>query len=109
VGGRVYGALVIVREDGLTPTQRRARKAKARLLELIQRLAPDGCCAQCGLHFGVGALEVSYTDGAPFKPNQLGRWDRVARYWRDYEAGVEMRALCSSDNRRVGAAHPRSL
>lgn len=90
-----------------TPTQRRARKAKARLLELIKHLSADGTCAQCHLHFGVD-LEISYVEGAPFKPNQLGRWDRVDRYWRDYDAGVEMRALCPSCNRRVGAAHARS-
>lgn len=32
----------------------------------------------------------------------MNQWTRIARYWREYNAGVRLRALCRSCNGKDG-------
>ena len=71
-----------------------------RRVELLKLLAPDGCCAKCGRRprGGVAALQIDHVDGRDWVPRQHNRWTRAARYWREYLAGVRLRALCKKCN-----------
>jgi hypothetical protein len=76
-------------------------RAFARKLALLKVLSPDRRCQMpaCGRRCRAwDGLEVDHVDGRDWSPRKLNRWSRVARYWREYEAGVRLRALCRSCN-----------
>jgi hypothetical protein len=87
-------------------TQRRAERRKAtspyyaaqRMEALRRALAPDGRCALCGMKPRKIALQIDHVDGRDWTPRQHNAWIRAARYWREFEAGVRLRALCRKCN-----------
>lgn len=68
--------------------------------ELLKILAPDGRCALCRRRPRATPLEIDHVDGRTWEklPSQLNRHSRIAHYWRDYNAGVRLRALCKGCN-----------
>jgi hypothetical protein len=87
----------------------RGQYAKERRVALLKRLAPPsaqspeaGLCDSCGERHAYEHLDVDHLDGRSWELRKLSRWGRVARFWREFEAGVRMRALCKSCNRREG-------
>lgn len=78
--------------------------AKRRRAQLIEQLAPDLRCAECGEQFDSPAhLEVDHVDGAGWSHRSLSSTQRVAKYRREYATGVALRALCRSCSGRDGA------
>lgn len=48
-----------------------------------------GVCKKCGSR---NRLEFHHPHGRAWKPREVNRWTRIARYWRDYFAGnLELR------------------
>jgi len=90
-----------LRRSRMSPQERTAyqmKYANKRRLDLIKVLAPDGRCAKCGDSVGHEALEVNHVDGIDFDHNKLAPHRRHARYWREYNAGVLLNALCQPCN-----------
>jgi len=83
-------------------TRERAKYAHKRRLDLIKRLSPDGICAGCGKQVGHENLEVDHQNGIGWQHESLNQHRRYARYWKEYEAGVAMRALCIPCNASDG-------
>ena len=53
-------------------------------------------------------LEIDHVDGRDWSPRKLNRWSRVARYWREFHAGVRLRAACRSCNAGYNPRRPAS-
>lgn len=79
-------------------TRERSFYAGRRRRDLIDALAPDGRCAECNEQVGSSALEVDHVDGREWMIEDVSPSVRVATYWREFEAGVPMRALCKPCN-----------
>jgi hypothetical protein len=83
-----------------------AQHAHDRMEALRAALAPDGRCAICGVkpratarrRGGASGLQIDHVDGRDWTPRNHNRWTRAARYWREFLAGVRMRALCKKCN-----------
>jgi hypothetical protein len=93
------------RRARMTPQERTAyqmKYANKRRRDLIKALSPDGCCARCGELVGHDALEVNHVDGITWDHNKLAPHRRHARYWREYESGVLLNALCQPCNGSTG-------
>lgn len=76
---------------------------KKRRRDLIEDLAPDLACAECGdVVENASLLEVDHVDGIGWSHRALSSSARVSRYWRERRAGVAMRAVCRSCNARDG-------
>lgn len=73
-------------------------------IQLLEVIAPDERCAECGQPFPVELLEVDHPDGRTWCGRRLNFLDRIRKQWHEYWAGVELRALCrkcnASDGRR---------
>jgi hypothetical protein len=77
--------------------------ATARRVELLQTLAPDRRCRGCGVRKrNWDALTIDHMDGRDWDPAKFNRWSRIARYWREYNAGVRLQALCLKCNGKDG-------
>jgi hypothetical protein len=93
----------------MTPAARTAERtfyAKRRRAQLVHLLAPDLRCAEpeCGKQVEDACeLQIDHVDGKAWQARKKTSHNRVARYWREYLAGVPMRVLCSSCNARDGA------
>lgn len=72
--------------------------AAKRMQALRDTLAPDGRCQLCGVKPRKAKLAIDHVDGRDWEPRKLNRWSRAARYWREFLAGVRMRALCRKCN-----------
>ena len=93
------------RRARMTSNERTAYQAKYTVKwreDLIRLLAPDCRCAICGEVFDPPDLEIDHVDGITWDHDLLSSHRRVARYWREYESGVKLRALCRSDSRSDG-------
>lgn len=89
------------RRARMTSSERTAEKAKyahKRRLDLLKRISPDGRCAKCNEIFPHEHLEVNHVNGITWDHNSVNQHRRYARYWREFEAGVEMNALCQPCN-----------
>lgn len=90
----------------MTPNQRtreQARFAARRRNDLVELLAPDLRCAECGEQFpGPEHLQVDHVDGRSWCVDDYSPHQRHARYWREYEAGEPLRALCGLCNATDG-------
>lgn len=85
-------------------TQERTFYAKRRRAALILALAPKLECAACGVRVdGPEELVVDHADGKAWRAGRISSHGRVARYWREYLAGIPMRALCFSCSNTDGA------
>lgn len=83
-------------------TAERSHYARKRRLDLVRLLAPDGRCARCGDGFDLEQLAVDHVDGRLWRVEECSPSIRVARYWREFRAGVTMRALCLACNGQDG-------
>lgn len=82
----------------MTSAEQGARAAERRVA-LLRALAPDRRCGICGRRARAwDSLEVDHVRGRDWSPRKLNRWARVARYWREYDAGVPLRAAHRSCN-----------
>lgn len=77
--------------------------ASKRRVDLIRVLSPSGACGCCKRVLEHRALEVDHVHGRNWLVQNLGQSSRVAKYWAEYKAGVEMRALCRSCSARGGS------
>ena len=98
------------RRSTRTRAQRKAEyKAQAtriarRRAELVLLLASDLTCAGCGFKAQSAAeLVVDHVHGKSWTASKLSSSQRVARYRREYAAGIPMRALCNECSDRDGA------
>jgi hypothetical protein len=57
-----------------------------------------GQCARCRRYLSFDLLEVDHVAGATWNKRACNAWVRAARYWREFKAGVLLRALCRSCN-----------
>lgn len=83
----------------MTPNERtayQARSAKRRRVSLVRLLSPDGCCARCRRKHPHERLVIDHPNGRLWIASRLSMSCRAARYWREYKAGVKLRALCRS-------------
>lgn len=81
----------------MTPAQRTAERtfyASRRRADLVRVLSPECRCAKCGQVFDVEDLLIDHINGRTWIVESCSLSVRVARYWREHEAGVPMRALC---------------
>jgi len=80
-------------------------------IALVELLAPDQRCAACRRAFELEELEVDHVDGRTWYGRAWNALGRIRRQWREYDAGVRMRALCkpcnSSDGTRRFRGRPR--
>ena len=84
--------------------RRQAERITKRRAELILLLAPELRCAGCGVQvISPSELIVDHVDGKAWTANKLSSSQRIARYWREYRAGVPMRALCGKCSNTDGA------
>lgn len=81
----------------------RGEYARRRRIRLLEILAPDSRCAECGEQRPIDELQVDHVDGCTWNKNKLSRWSRVALYWREFAVGIPLRALCGSCNSSDGA------
>lgn len=96
------------RRAKMTPqqrTQERTFYAKKRRDDLIRLLSPTlTCAAGCGFTTNDPAeLIVDHVDGKAWRAARISAHARAARYWREYKAGVPMRALCAGCSNKDGA------
>lgn len=54
-----------------------------------------GKCALCNSRW---QLAVDHVDGRQWVPSMSSQYIRVLRYWKEYRAGVRLRALCRKCN-----------
>lgn len=98
------------RRARMTPQERTAyqmKYANKRRLDLIKILSPEGRCAECSEIVGHDGLEVNHVDGIGWDHNTLAPHRRHARYWREYENGVALNALCQPCNGSAGQVFRR--
>jgi hypothetical protein len=69
---------------------RRAREQREELIELL-----GGKCAECD---DEDDLEIHHKDGRDWEPRGMSSHARVARYWREYRAGIRLGVLCAKCN-----------
>ena len=84
-------------------TRDRIERAVRRREALVDELAPDGECAECGGHFPSSRLVVDHVDGITWDRGKMSPQMRAAKYWREHNAGVPLRALCIECSCRDGA------
>jgi 5-methylcytosine-specific restriction endonuclease McrA len=98
--------------------RRRARNRKAldnavrRRERLIEELAPDLLCAECGQPHPVTELYVDHVNGIRYEHTKLSPSARASRYWKEHREGEPLRALCRAcsgrdGQRRMGRARYR--
>lgn len=80
----------------------RAEQALQMRIQLIAVLAPDGRCALCGAVHELEELEVDHVDGCTYNKRRLAAWSRAELYWREFDAGVPLRAACKPCNSSDG-------
>lgn len=83
-------------------TRKRLAYAVRRRERLIMELAPDLRCAECGVQFEVHELVVDHVNGITWDRSTMSPQMRAAKYWREYSAGVPLRALCNPCSCRDG-------
>jgi hypothetical protein len=80
----------------------RGEYARQRRVQLCAVLSPDGNCAVCDENVGHDALTIDHVDGCTWNKTRVNAWMRAARYWREYQSGVKLRAICGSCNSSMG-------
>lgn len=79
----------------------KAHRAQALREALLRVLSPGRRCALCGVRKRSHAsLEVDHVHGRDWVLTSHSQLGRVRRYWREYRAGVALRALCRRCNAR---------
>jgi hypothetical protein len=85
-------------------TRERAFYAAKRRTDLARLLSPDGRCDSCSETFPHEELEIDHVDGRLWMLDEVSPSVRSARYWKEYKAGVRMRALCKVCNGTDGGS-----
>lgn len=87
----------------------RGQYAIERKLALLRALSPPqehapncGQCDACQQWFPYEQLTIDHVDGRTWDLKKLSRWGRVAKYWKEFLAGVRLRPLCPNCNSRDG-------
>ena len=86
-------------------TRENAYYAAKRRTDLVLLLAPDLRCQnlEClRLVEDTTELEIDHVNGRSWNLRKLSSSARVARYWREYKAGIKLRILCSLCNATDG-------
>ena len=71
-------------------------------VSLLEVLAPDSSCAECGDTFELEQLELDHVDGRTWYGRGLNVLDRIRRQWRELDGGVRLRAVCRRCNASQG-------
>lgn len=72
-------------------------------IALLDAIAGDDPrCAHCRKSHELEDLEIDHVDGRTWYGRSLNFLDRIRRQWREYDAGVRLRALCKSCNSSLG-------
>ena len=90
-------------ENANVRTRKRLERMRRRRERLVEELAPDLRCAECGESRHVSELVVDHVEGILWDRSKMSPQMRVARYWREYAAGVALRALCTTCSCSDGA------
>ncbi len=93
------------RRSAMTAADRTAYHTKysvRRREQLIRDLAPDLTCGRCGLGCSVDQLLVDHVHGRLWLVERMSASVRAARYHRERNAGVAMRALCARCSGHTG-------
>lgn len=85
-------------------TRERTKYAVRRRVDLVDEIAPDHRCAECGEQFPAEQLTIDHVDGRDWCIDEYSPSMRAARYWREFEAGVALRALCNPCNGTAGGS-----
>ena len=83
---------------------RAVAKARESRRELIRRLG--GKCASPGCE-ATEQLEVEHVNGREWNLRHPDYVSRIKRYWKEYEAGIELAALCRTHNAQKNGSDPR--
>jgi hypothetical protein len=59
-------------------------------------------CAACSVVYDMTELEIDHINGRNYDARRLSTWRRAARYWKEYAAGVPLRAICRGCNTKDG-------
>jgi hypothetical protein len=63
----------------------------------------DAYCRRCLVAYDAEDLEIDHVDGRTWYGRALNFLDRIRRQWREYDAGVKLRAICRSCNGSDGS------
>lgn len=77
-----------------------ALQLRVSLLEVLT--AGEPACQHCGAAAELEALEIDHVDGRTWRWDGINFLDRIRRLWREYYAGVALRALCRRCNASEG-------
>lgn len=97
---------------GATPNERtsyRLRYATKRRIALLVKIAApgerdgEGLCDECKKSCPHSELVVDHADGITWDRSKLSPQMRHAKYWREFKAGVKLRALCNCCSGTDGA------
>lgn len=85
-----------------------AHKRRVDLLRVLAKPGPEletGECDECGIVLPLAELTIDHAAfaGAGWDHDGVNQSRRVARYWREYRAGVALRALCTPCNSAGGS------
>lgn len=86
--------------NGKAPAEPEPKVDGRSIADLIEKLAPSGKCQKCG---DAAKLEVQHMNGRDWQPRDLSHAQRAAKYWDEYERGVELEAWCRTCNASDGA------
>lgn len=84
-------------------TRKRIAYAVARRVALVVLLSPNGICDACKAVCAHVNMEIDHIDGITWNRYKMSPQMRAARYWREYKAGVRLRALCQPCNASDGS------
>lgn len=71
--------------------------ARRRKLALVNMLG--GKCEACGTREN---LTIEHKEGRDYDIRKLSSWQRLKRYWREYNSGVKLSLRCLSCNSKGG-------
>lgn len=71
-------------------------------IQLLSLLAPRERCALCRRPVPLEELEIDHRDGRTWDGRRLNFLSRIRKQWREYWAGVRLRAACKSCNSADG-------
>lgn len=74
-------------------------------IQLLEVIAPNRRCAHCQRFLRLEDADIDHAEGRTWACRRLNFLDRIRRQWREFRAGVELRAACkpcnSSDGQRL--------
>lgn len=80
----------------------RAERGLQLRIQLLSVLASASTCAACRSATELEDLEIDHVDGRTWSWHSLNALDRIRREWREFAAGIRLRALCKRCNSSDG-------